>query len=109
MDARALAQFYKSALGQRTRRLIFTQVRRIWPQLKDMRVLGYGFALPYLPPFLAEAERVIAASPAEMGVFSWPAGRRLSTLADEDCLPFPDAFFDRVLVIHGLEGAQSLR
>ena len=109
MDARALSQFYKSTLGQRSRRLIFTRLRRIWPHVKGLRVLGYGFALPYLPPFLSEAERVIAVSPAEMGVFSWPAGRRLTTLAEEDALPFPDAFFDRVLVVHGLEGAQSLR
>ena len=109
MDARALGQFYKSVLGLRARRLILARLRRIWPNAKGQRILGFGFALPYLTLFLPEAERVIAACPAEMGVLGWPQGKRLAILTEEDCLPFPDAFFDRILVAHGLEGAQSLR
>ena len=30
-------------------------------------------------------------------------------MADEAALPFPDAFFDRILVVHGLEGADATR
>ena len=39
------------------------------------------------------------------------AGRpvRSTALGDEDALPFPDAFFDRILVVHGLEGADATR
>ena len=33
----------------------------------------------------------------------------LSVLTEEDALPFADAFFDRILVVHGLESAQLLR
>ena len=29
--------------------------------------------------------------------------------AEEDALPFPDAIFDRILVVHGLEQAEALR
>jgi len=109
MDARELSQFYKSAMGQRARRTIAAPLRQAWPKVKGLRLLGYGFTLPYLSLFMTEAERVIAVSPAEMGVIGWPKDKRLSTLAEEDCLPFPDAFFDRVLVVHGLEEAQGLR
>src|SRR3954463_12329304 len=109
MDARALSQFYRTVLGQRARRMILSRLRQTWPDLKGQRLLGYGFAIPYLSIFLPEVERAIALSPAEMGVIGWPPQRRLAVLAEEDCLPFPDAFFDRVLVVHGLEGAQSLR
>ena len=109
MDARELSQFYKSAMGQRARRVILPRLRQVWPNVKGQRLLGYGFAIPYLQAFLPEAERGIAVSPAEMGVIAWPAEKCLATLAEEDSLPFPDAFFDRILVVHGLEGAQSLR
>ena len=109
MDARELAQFYDGALGTRARRLIMARLRQSWPQVKGLRLLGYGFAAPYLRAFLPEAERGIADSPAEMGVIAWPAEKNRAVLAEEDCLPFPDAFFDRILVVHGLEGAQLLR
>ena len=109
MDARGLSQFYDNAMGQRARRVILNVLRQAWPQVKGQRLLGYGFAIPYLPAFLPDAERAIALSPAEMGVVAWPAGKCLATLAEEDALPFPDAFFDRILVVHGLEEAQSLR
>ena len=109
MDARELAHFYDGALGQRARRLILTRLRQSWPRVKGLRLLGYGFATPYLRAFVAEAERGIAVSPAEMGVIAWPVEKNLAILTEEDCLPFPDAFFDRILVVHGLEGAQVLR
>ncbi len=42
---------------------------------------------------------------------SWPGPRRDRSprLGDEAALPFPDAFFDRILVVHGLEGADAAR
>jgi SAM-dependent methyltransferase len=110
MDANALGDFYDSEMGRRTQRIILGRLRPLWPNLKGLRLLGYGFAAPYLDLFLAETERGIAAIPAEIGgAVHAPAGKCLSVLAEEDALPFPDAFFDRILVIHGLEEAQSLR
>ena len=75
-----------------------------------MRVLGIGFATPYLRPFVDEAERVAAAMPAQQGVIQWPAdGAGLTALVDEMDLPFDDLPVDRVLLIHGLESAEPLR
>lgn len=109
LDATDLAAFYETPIGLAARRAILRRVKLIWPEVRDRRVLGFGFAVPYLRPWLAEAERVIAFMPAQQGVLVWPPGRNLSALGDETALPFPDAFFDRVLLVHGLEGAESAR
>ena len=109
LDAGHLVDFYESATGQMARRIILRRLRPIWPQLTGLRVLGYGFAVPYLKPFLKDAERVVAAMPAQMGVVAWPAVRPLTTRCEEDALPFADAVFDRILVVHGLEGADASR
>jgi len=109
LDAGQLVDFYESASGQMARRIIMRRLRPIWPQLAGLRVLGYGFAVPYLGPFLKDAERVVAAMPAQMGVVAWPAGRPLTALCEDDALPFADAMFDRILVVHGLEGAEASR
>ena len=109
LDARELLAFYDSPLGAMARRTILRRLRRLWPVAPHCRVLGFGFAIPYLRSFQIEAERVAAVMPAQMGVVGWPDGHRLVTLADEDAFPFPDAMFDRVLVVHGLEGADAAR
>ena len=109
LEAGHLVDFYESALGQAARRMIFRRLKLIWPDLRGQRVLGYGFALPYLKPYLGEAERVVALMPAHTGVVAWPPGRPLTVLGEENALPFADALFDRILLVHGLEGADAAR
>ena len=110
MDARALSEFYSTPLGQRSRRLILRALRQSWPDVRGRRLLGYGFAEPYLRAFQPEADRVIAALPESMsGAAPWPRSACLSSLVQEDSLPFPDAFFDLILVVHGLEEAEVMR
>ncbi|MSO73343.1 MAG: methyltransferase domain-containing protein [Rhodospirillaceae bacterium] len=105
-----LRAFYTGALGQLVRRLISRRLRQIWPTLVGHRVLGVGFAAPFLGLFLGEAERVLAAMPAGQGVMRWPDGvANLSVLTDEQTLPFPDRSIDRLLLIHCLEGSVQLR
>jgi SAM-dependent methyltransferase len=108
-DVRDLAGFYDTPLGQRTRGLLLRRLRALWPDLKGRRLLGYGYAVPYLRAF-GEAERSIAAMPSHQGVIAWPeSGGNTAVLCEEDALPFPDVFFDRILIVHGLEGAEGLR
>lgn len=109
LDARDLSAFYDEPLGQITRRTIARRVRIAWPDVRGMRVLGYGFATPYLRALLPEAERVAALMPAQEGVVSWPGEKQLVALGEEDALPFPDAMFDRIMIVHGLEAAESVR
>ncbi|WP_029012429.1 methyltransferase domain-containing protein [Niveispirillum irakense] len=108
-DVLDLADFYKGSTGQMVRRLIRRRIRALWPDLAGMRVLGIGYATPYLGLF-KEAERVMAVMPAGQGVIAWPrSGPGLVALAEEAELPFPDMSVDRVLLIHGLECTEELR
>ena len=100
-DVRELADFYHAPLGQLARRTILRQIKNFWPDMKGRRLLGYGFAVPYLRAF-ADAERAIAAMPSHLGVITWPQGRNAALLCEEESLPFPDVFFDRILIVHQL-------
>lgn len=109
-DVVDLRDFYGTSQGQMAQRLIRRQIRLLWPDLSRLRVLGLGFAPPYLRPFLSEAERVIAVMPASQGVLPWPAdGPGLTALADETDLPLPDRSIDRLLMIHALESTEQVR
>jgi len=108
-DSQSLAGFYDSPLGLVTRRLVHRRMRRMWSDVRATRMLGYGFAIPYLRTFAMDAERVIAFVPEQQGEIRWPLDRGLTASGEENSLPFPDAFFDRVLMVHGIETAESVR
>jgi SAM-dependent methyltransferase len=107
-DVRDLTAFYDAPLGQLARRVILRQAENFWPDLRGLRVLGYGFPVPYARLFTG-AERAIAAMPAPFGALTWPADKNATLVCEEDALPFPDVFFDRILIVHGLESSESLR
>jgi SAM-dependent methyltransferase len=108
-DVVDLRDFYATRLGQEARRMIRRRIRMVWPDIGGMRVLGVGYATPYLRPFLAEAERVGALMPASQGVLPWPPeGPNAVALADEGELPLPDFSVDRVLLVHGLEFSEQV-
>lgn len=110
VDVVDLRDFYASRLGQAARRVIRQRVRAQWPNVKGMRVLGVGYATPFLNPFRGEAERVIAAMPAAQGILHWPReGQNLTALVDELDLPFEDLSMDRIILVHSLECAEQVR
>jgi SAM-dependent methyltransferase len=109
-DVVDLREFYDTSLGQVALRQLRRRIRDFWPDLAGLSLLGLGYATPYLRPFLGASERAVAVMPAAQGVVFWPReGPGLTTLADESALPFPDLSFDRVLVVHGLEGTENSR
>ena len=79
-DVVDLRDFYATRLGQVARRMIRRRIRLLWPDLGGMRVLGLGYATPFLRPFADEAERAIALMPAEQGVLPWVNFGLLSAL-----------------------------
>ena len=110
LDVPALERFYDSRMGQVTRRLIYRRIRLAWPDVSGLRVLGLGYACPYMRPLVPEAERCIAAIPEGYGAAPWGANGLCTTALVHDlALPFPDAFFDAVLLVHGLETANAQR
>jgi len=105
-DVLELRQFYASDLGRAARAMVSRKVVEAWGDTHGQDVLGLGYATPFLAAFRAQARRVVAAMPAQQGVEVWPSGgRNLATLTAEDSLPFANAFFDRILVVHALEEA----
>ncbi len=102
-----LAAFYKQPLGQWARHVLARRIRAAWPSVKGLRLLAYGYGTPYMRGL--DAERAIAAMPAQLGVPAKSGSRHARLVCAEDALPFPDVFFDRILIVHGLEGAEVLR
>src|SRR5579864_31576 len=104
MDVVDLRNFYAHPLGTVARRFIGRGIRRLWAGTSGLRILGIGYAIPYLGLFREDSERCLAFMPAAQGVVKWPSARpTLSALVDELELPLPDAAVDRVLLVHGLE------
>ena len=109
-DAIDLRDFYATSLGRVARRMIARRIRLLWPDLRGQRVLGLGYATPYLGAFRGEAERVIAMMPAAQGVMHWPVDEaNLTALCDHTDLPLPDNVIDRALIVHALECAERTR
>ena len=103
IDVVDLRTFYAQRLGTVARHFVGRSIRKHWSEMQGLRVLGIGYAGPYLGLFREEAERCLAFMPAAQGVVKWPTVRpTLSALVDELELPLPDAAVDRVLLVHAL-------
>jgi SAM-dependent methyltransferase len=103
-DVLQLRDFYATPLGAATRAVVARKLAEAWGDTRGLDVLGLGYATPYLEDFRRDARRVVATMPAAQGVERWPGqGRTLVCLGDETALPFVNALFDRVLLIHTLE------
>ena len=76
LDVQDLRNFYyRSALGRAAQRAVRDQVKRYWPTGKGHTMVGYGFAVPLLRPYLPDARRVIGLMPGPQGVLPWPQGQ----------------------------------
>jgi SAM-dependent methyltransferase len=114
--AAQLRGFYASPGGDVAARLLRERLRRLWPRLPGLSVMGLGHAAPYLDLWLGEARRCVAVTPVHDGAPldrppSWPpppAGSQ-TLIAEEESLPFADRSFDRLLLVHGLEAAEHAR
>lgn len=105
LDVQDLRNFYyRTALGRVAQRAIRDQVIRLWPPLVGQTVAGFGFAVPLLRPYLAEARRVIGLMPGPQGVMPWPAGmENVSVLCEDTAWPLPTGLVDRLVLMHGME------
>lgn len=111
LDAQDLRAFYyRSALGRAAQRHVRDTLVRMWPgTVKGETIVGYGFAVPLLRPFLAEARRVIGLMPGPQGVMAWPAGMpNVSVLCEEVLWPIDTGVVDRLVMMHGLETTNNV-
>ncbi len=100
--------YYRTGLGRAAQRAVRDRVRAFWPDVSGRTVVGFGFAVPLLRPFLGEARRVIALMPGPQGVMPWPAGEpNVSVLCEETLWPIETASADRLVLMHGLETSEN--
>jgi hypothetical protein len=109
LDVQALRNFYyRSGLGRAAQKTVRSEVLKLWPEAKGQTVAGFGFAVPFLRPYLPEARRVIALMPGPQGVINWPQeGPNVSVLCEETAWPLETGHVDKLLVIHGLETSEQ--
>lgn len=106
-EVHGLGAFYGSRRGETAARLVAARLAALWPRLTGQSVLGLGWASPYLHLW-PDAARRIALVPGHLPDSHAPP-RGPTLVAEEETLPFPDASFDRVLLVHGLEAADNAR
>ena len=108
MDIVDLRQFYATPLGVMAQKSIGQALSAVWRPLSDERLVGLGFATPFLDQFKPDSERTLALMPARQGAVHWPFGESCATalVFDED-LPLPDSSIDRMLLVHALEHCEN--
>ncbi|MCU0831322.1 MAG: class I SAM-dependent methyltransferase [Rhizobiaceae bacterium] len=109
-DIVALRTYYASTAGRLAERAIGEALAARVKPYPNERILGFGYALPWLEQLGRSAERMIAFMPAGQGAQQWPKGGPSATaLVFEEDLPLPDSAVDTILMAHALEHAQSPR
>lgn len=103
-DVNRLIGFYKSPLGKISRALVREEIIRMAGSIDQRRVLGLGFATPYMRFTLEKAERVLAFMPARQGSSAWPReGPSHTVLCDPLEMPLTDAAVDLIIAVHSFE------
>lgn len=108
LDVLDLRQFYyRTRLGRVAQAAIRDKVLTFWPEAKRQTVVGFGFAVPLLRPYLEDARRVVGLMPGPQGVMHWPAGLpNVSVLCEETLWPLDTGVADRLVCLHGLETSE---
>lgn len=96
--------YYRTRLGRAAQRAMREQVLHIWPEARRQTVLGAGFAVPLMRPYLSEARRMVGLMPGQQGVMHWPHETdNVSVLCEETRWPLPDGIADKLMLLHALE------
>tara|TARA_Y100000815_G_scaffold74393_1_gene63059 strand:+ start:42379 stop:43194 length:816 start_codon:yes stop_codon:yes gene_type:complete len=110
MDIVEIRSFYHSLLGEMATRSIGMGLTRIWSPMPNERLLGLGYARPWLDRFEGDTERTLSFMLAAQGAIKWPRnGPSRSALVFDEELPLPDSAIDRILMVHALEHAENPR
>lgn len=102
--ANDLKAFYNSKMGRVVRRLLNRRIKDIWPNIRDEKIVGLGYTVPYLPDFLHDSTQVMGIAPAEQGGYHWPKNEKNKIcLANDSEIPLAAESVDKVLLMHHLE------
>lgn len=103
-NIKQLVEFYKTPLGRVARALLLKKIKKLTADVSDKRVLGIGYATPYLRFTLEPAELVLSLMPPRQGIIQWPPeGKSISVLSDLLEMPLPDSSIDLIIAVHAFE------
>ena len=94
-DVQAVAAFYRTPRGRLVASLLRRRLQAVWPDLSRQDLLGLGHTAPFLSLWRDQLHRCVDAATS-----AGPVLPGASCLVHDDALPFPDATFDRVLMVH---------
>ncbi len=105
LDVVDLRQFYyRTRLGRIAQKAVRDAMLSLWPNASGQTVVGFGFAVPLLRPYLDQSRRVIGLMPQGQGVMPWPAGMsNVAALCEDARWPLSEGMADRLVMLHGLE------
>ncbi|GAA6206865.1 hypothetical protein NBRC116601_01580 [Cognatishimia sp. WU-CL00825] len=108
LDVKDLRNFYyRSALGRAAQKAVRDETLQLWPDATGQTMVGFGFSVPLLRPYLPTARKVVGLMPAPQGVMPWPAGMpNVSVLCEETLWPLETGRVDRLIMMHGLENSE---
>lgn len=111
-SAASLEAFYATRLGQTAAARIKQRLRDLWGPCTGLGVLGVGFPQPVLPLWQGEARATVGIVTEENEVttnaYKGARGGMIAPALDHR-LPFTDGTFDRIVLLHALEDAESPR
>lgn len=101
-----LEKFYASRLGRLAAIMVMRRLHNLWPDLSGRHILAMGYGGPFIKPYMDGAKSLTLAMPAAQGAVVTRSKRGvISALVDDHMLPFADASFDNVMLVHGMEEA----
>lgn len=99
--------FYQTQAGAICAALLRERLQWLWPDLRNQKVLGLGYAAPCLAAWHGRGALCFSAVlPASVGgdggsLMAMPIHR--TVMVDATHLPFQDEAFDRIVVMHALQ------
>lgn len=106
IDVKDWQSFFASNLGKTYLDFIKPYLKSKFLNAEKKNILGLGYTPPYLDILHHNHKdsRCIAAMPSYLGAHTWPTnGPNRVVLVEETRLPFPDNYFDIILMAHCLE------
>ena len=107
-----LEAFYATKLGSMAAARIAQRLKDLWGPCKGLSILGVGFPQPILPLWQDTARCAVGIVTEECDVtvtsFKGERGGKVAPALDHR-LPFGDGVFDRVVLLHAIEEAESPR
>lgn len=102
-----LKAYYDSTEGHNFCRILRKIISNHWKKPAKENIIGYGFAMPYLPVFSGNENRMVSISPAHIG--SMNIGNDItSVICNNESLPLKNENTDKIICIHALEGLQNV-